>query len=99
MATPVSIDRTADDRSALVQKVALVHKVRRLADAVESLYRGLDEAGALPEIRRYSQLHYEQIPPRDLLQIDGVLRLLRGESLATRQHCETVSVYAQVIAM
>jgi len=77
MATAVNVDQTAD-RVALVRKVALVHKVRRLADEVESLYRGLDQAGALAEIRRYSQIHYEQIPPLDLLQIAGVLRCYAG---------------------
>src|SRR6266700_5110506 len=73
----VSVDQTAD-RVALVRKVALVHKVRRLADEVETLSRGLDQAGALAEIRRYSQIHYEQIPPLDLLQIAGVLRCYAG---------------------
>jgi len=77
MTETVSVDQPAD-RITLVRKVALVHKVRRLADEVESLYRELDQVGALAEIRRYSQIHYDQIPPLDLLQIAGVLRCYAG---------------------
>jgi hypothetical protein len=85
MATGVSVDQTAD-RAALVRKVALVHKVRRLADEVESLYRGLDQAGALAEIRRYSTDPLRTDPASRSLANSQRASMLRGNSIATRQH-------------
>lgn len=77
MASAVSIDQRAD-RADLFRKVALVHQVRRLAEEMESLYLLLDHAGALVEIRRYSQVHCEQIPDLDLLQTAKTLRCYAG---------------------
>jgi len=73
-----SSDGHRADRAALLRRVALVHQVRRLADEIESLYRGLDQAGALVEIRRYAQIHYELIPHLDLLQTANSLRCYAG---------------------
>jgi hypothetical protein len=77
MASSASIDIKAD-RVALVRRVALVHQVRRLADEIDSLHFLLDHAGALVEIRRYSQVHSEQIPDLDLLQTAKALRSYAG---------------------
>jgi hypothetical protein len=77
MAATTSVDQTAD-RTALLRKVALVRRVRCLVDQVESLYSEFDQSGALVEIRRYSLIHDEQIPPLDLLQIAKLLRCYAG---------------------
>jgi len=77
MASAVSVDQEAN-RADLFRKVALVHQVRRLAEEIESVHLLLDHAGALAEIRRYSQVHCEQIPDLDLLQTAKTLRCYAG---------------------
>ena len=77
MASAISDDQRAG-RAALLRKVALVRQVRRLADEIESIHFLLDHAGALVEIRRYAQVHYELIPHLDLLQTAHSLRCYAG---------------------
>jgi len=52
MASAVSVDHRAD-RAALVQKVALIRQVRRLADEMESLFRQFQKTDAFSAIRRF----------------------------------------------
>lgn len=77
MASAVSANHRAD-RAALIQKVALVRQVRRLADELESLSCQFEKTGALSAIRRFMELHAEGNPDFDMLDAAKNLRSYAG---------------------
>ena len=86
MASAVSVNHRAD-RAALIQKVALVRQVRRLADELETLSCQFERTGALSAIRRFIELDEEGNPnfdmfgaAKNLRSYAGVLSLLTSKS-------------------